>query len=469
MDGESLYKRWFAISSSKIAGTTPNATSSAWTADTSVVPPGYPPPVIREANNLIGGYYLEDGYADIAVLSVPSFSASTLTELNFQDVAVQFLDTAKAAGKSKLIIDLQANGGGVILQGYDLYKQLFPTDISHAAADRFRAFEETHLLGKKFSAVAEALPRVYVSENDPRFDLQNNVVSSVFNYQTNLDVNGRVFSNWGSMFGPYRSNGDGFTALFRWNLTDVLLPYNSGGIYMHGYGNLTNITQPFRAEDIVVVTDGYCASTCSIFSELMRQRGKVRYVSFGGRSKPGPTQAVGGTKGTNTWSWQYIQFVTQYSINNLTASEDEAAALRSTALGNYAHNIVFARAARNTTLGINFSDGIRDGDQSEVPLQFLYEPSDCRILYTKEMTVDATAIWKAVADTAWRGVDNCVAGSLRDGRSKDATKRGRTLHNYAMSERIMNWRRQMRKEHFPLDVFTDVTMAGTTGNAILHP
>ncbi|KAJ8116293.1 hypothetical protein OPT61_g2247 [Boeremia exigua] len=476
-DGKSLYNRWFAVPPSREAGVdlwltsnSTNAMTNATTAATAIIAPGYPPPVIREESNLIGGYFLEDNYSDIAVLSVPSFGSSSSKELNFQDVAMQFLDAARTAGKSKLIIDLQANGGGVILQGYDLYKQLFPTGISHAAGDRFRAFEETHLLGEKFSAVARTLPRVYVSENDSRFDLQNNVVSSVLNHQTNLDANGKRFPNWDAMFGPDSIHGDNFTELYRWDLSDVLIPINSGGIYIHGYGNLTNLTQPFSTENIVVLTDGYCASTCTIFSELMRQRAGVSFISLGGRSKPGITQAVGGSKGTGSWSWQYIQFVTQYTVNNLTTSEDEAAGLRSTALGEYASSTVFSRAATNTGLSINFSDGVRDGDESDIPLQFLYEPADCRILYTKEMTIDMTAIWKAVADTAWAGMDHCVAGNLENNYKKKMTRKEKTASDHDMSKQIKDWRKRMHRDDYPLDVFTNIVeMASMSGDAISYP
>ena len=63
------------------------------------------------------------------------------------------------------------------------------------------------------------------------------------------------------------------------------------------------------------------------------------------------------------------------------------------------------------TLAVNARDGIREGDTTETPLQFRYEPADCRILYTPEMTVDVTAIWKTVADTVWNGKDACIAGN----------------------------------------------------------
>jgi hypothetical protein len=85
------------------------------------------------------------------------------------------------------------------------------------------------------------------------------------------------------------------SAIARWNLSDVLTPLNSGGIYVSGYLKRANITvQPFPAEDIIIIYDGYCASTCTIFSELMRQQAGVRTIALGGRPNKDPMQAVGG-------------------------------------------------------------------------------------------------------------------------------------------------------------------------------
>lgn len=67
----------------------------------------------------------------------------------------------------------------------------------------------------------------------------------------------------------------------------------------------------------------------------------------------------------------------------------------------------------------NSRDGLREGDEDQVPLQFYYEPADCRIYYTPAMSVDQTAAWKTVADAAWGGIDSCVAGSY----SGEARKR----------------------------------------------
>lgn len=55
------------------------------------------------------------------------------------------------------------------------------------------------------------------------------------------------------------------------------------GFAVTGYLNRTNFTQPFAAENILLLYDGYCASTCTIFSEFLRVQGGVRSVTFGGR------------------------------------------------------------------------------------------------------------------------------------------------------------------------------------------
>jgi hypothetical protein len=479
-DGESLYKIWFtgnqpteaeepAPSNSTSATPTPSATSSAAATPTPSIPaPGYPPPVLREAHNLIGGYFLDDEYSDVAVLSVPSFVGIDAQE-EFQSTAADFLAAAKAAGKKRLVIDVSANGGGTILLGYDLYKLLFPNEIDHAAADRYRAFESTEILNQKFSEAAEGIPRVVVPENDTLADVIDNVVSSIFNYRSDVDVDLENFDSWQDKFGPgLQQKGDNFSSLIRWNLSDTLIPLNSGGIYVHGYGPLSNYTQqPFAAEDIVVVTDGYCASTCTIFSELMRQRAGVKYISLGGRAREGITQAVGGVKGTNNFPWGYIQSVAQFTVQNISTPE-EGARLNTTELGEYWSTVPFERASIGNAINVNFRDGIRDGDESNVPLQFVYEPSDCRILYTKQMTVDVTAIWKAVADSTWGGVSHCIAGDL-GGYPTRMTKRELSVSERSLTRRMQAWRGGLKAADYPLDVRTDLRRVNYNGNGIMWP
>lgn len=335
---------------------------------------------------------------------------------------------------------------------------------AYAASDRFRAFESTDLIGQKFSDIAGNYPRTL----DPEYEaISNDVISSLFNYRTDMKPDATNFESWKEKFGPVENYGDTFNTYFRWNLSDVLTPLNSGGIYVHGYGNGTkNTTTPFEAPNVVVVTDGFCASTCTIFSELMRQLAGVEYIAMGGRSKEGITQAIGGIKGTNNYPWSYIQALAQYVIYENTTAEQQAEYLE-TELVDYNSSIPFQRLAPGTAANVNFRDGIRKGDESGTPLQFVYEPADCRIYYTKAMTVDASAIWKAAADSKWNGKNRCAAGSVGGGyppvrriRRQSAEDLAGVLERHVGIEardvaRVLR-RRGVSPTDYPMDVFTDL-------------
>ena len=236
----------------------------------------------------------------------------------------------------------------------------------------------------------------------------DNILATPYNYRSDLDENHQHFKSWPQKFGPHPEGPepDNFTSLQLWDLQDPLTPLNSGGIYVSGYLKRSNITeQPFKAEDIVIVYDGYCASTCTIFSELMRQQGGVKTIALGGRPNKDIIQAVGGVKGTNDFPYSYILYSVElpFKIHHYHTPDY----YNTTALGAYNDLPLL--------LGVNYvvnsRDGIRRNDPSQTPLQFVYEAADCRIYYTPEMAVSQEAAWKTVADTAFRGIDNCVAGS----------------------------------------------------------
>ena len=107
-----------------------------------------------------------------------------------------------------------------------------------------------------------------------------------------------------------------YTTSHRWNLSDVHIEYNSGGINITGYGPLANVPReaPFKPENIVILTDGYCASTCTIFSELMTKQAGVKTVVLGGRTNTEPIQAIGGVKGTNNFQYAFIEAQVEQAI-----------------------------------------------------------------------------------------------------------------------------------------------------------
>lgn len=53
------------------------------------------------------------------------------------------------------------------------------------------------------------------------------------------------------------------------------------------------LSQPYAAEDIIILSDGLCASTCAVFMEMMHHEAGVRTVVAGGVPVDGPMQAAG--------------------------------------------------------------------------------------------------------------------------------------------------------------------------------
>jgi C-terminal processing protease CtpA/Prc len=95
----------------------------------------------------------DPAYSSISVLSVPSFSSLFAEEASSQDTATKFVATAVAVRKTKLVIDVSANGGGVILQSYSLFKSLF-LSLEPYNATRFRAYEVFSIMTETVSAAA---------------------------------------------------------------------------------------------------------------------------------------------------------------------------------------------------------------------------------------------------------------------------------------------------------------------------
>ncbi|PSK56652.1 hypothetical protein B9Z65_6276 [Elsinoe australis] len=439
-----------ASSTTTIAGnstTSATATATSTAASTTIPAPGYPSPVVRQPLNFNSGYFLEgEGFDDVAVLAVNSFVGADNQQVSFKDVNTQFIAAAKAAGKKKLIIDVSANGGGTILLGYDLFAQLFPNILPYGA-NRFRFHEAYDLVGQATSDIAGQFER-RLDQNQTVLDL----LSSTFNYRTDVDVDYENFSSWDDKTSPSPRGplGDNYTDIIRWNVSDVLTPENSGGIYITGYGNgSTPGEQPFAAEDIIVVYDGYCASTCTIFSEFMRRQAGVKTVALGGRANTDIIQAVGGVKGTNSYPWTFILSSLLETYENANASVQES--WKDTAVAKYNQLPLF----RGINYVVNARDGFSNKGDTETPLQFVYEAADCRVLYTPGMVVDQSEVWRTVADSVWNGQSACVAGNVAiNGTGYGKVKRGLAKRNVAQNVDVEGiWRSfTLETENGALDV-----------------
>jgi hypothetical protein len=215
---------------------------------------GFPKAQVISSDGSASGYYLKSAVnSDVGVISLNSFEPNTPAE--FQAVIQTMIAEMRRDGKSKLIVDLQGNGGGIILNGFDAFRQLFPqTQDVMLARQR---------ISPVYSALAEVTTqrfRNFSASTAPRAtdnDLETIAESlSHFNVNFDLNQNRSKFVTPESKFGPVAVNGDQMSNMQQWDWGDPLLTTDriiGADMTVTGYGARTNFTQPFPAENIVMV------------------------------------------------------------------------------------------------------------------------------------------------------------------------------------------------------------------------
>ncbi|KAI1427129.1 hypothetical protein F5Y12DRAFT_200122 [Xylaria sp. FL1777] len=415
VDGPSYFAK-FAPGAQANAKSTPTPTPTPTPSPAAVAGvPGYPAPVIVSSDGVISGYYLDGDFDDTAVLVALSFSPDNPSE--FQQVAQDFFAAAKAAGKKNLVVDVSANGGGYIFSGYDLFRQLFP-DIVQEGLGRWRE-------NPGFKAVSD----VY-SANSANFNpdtAPEDIIyqyESVYNWRYDIDESNKHFTSYADKFGPKTFLGDKFTDVMQWDFNDPLNTINATygfGTDITGYRSRANFTRPFAGpENIVLVLDGYCASTCTLFSQFLVHDAGVKTIAFGGRpSKKGLIQGVGGVKGSQSYGYEDVLANVQEAI----AFTNDSAIIKT--LSAYDTYVI----ERNQVSSLNVKDEIlRSHLKDGLPAQFVAEYSDCRLFWTEATIKDVSEVWKAAATSAFKG-GKCAYGGIdkpaypSESQSKRATLR----------------------------------------------
>ncbi|KAF3009674.1 hypothetical protein E8E13_008237 [Curvularia kusanoi] len=369
-------------------------------------PLSYPEPVISHsaADVPLAGYFVSTSAGEIAVLVVGTFNTEPGEGAQeFQRVAQDFIASAQSRGVTRMVIDVRQNGGGNVISGYDLYKQFFP-DQDPQTQSRWRGHAASELFGENISSF-------------PRMTAVNaNLFVSPFSKAAYTNANGSDFASWSDFYPPIQKNNDKFTSLLKYNLSDPATTSSETlaiGITVTGYNSRSNFTTPpFRPEDLVILTDGICASTCAIFLELMVQQSNIRTIAVGGRPEPGPMVAVGGTKGTLVTPAEFLVSVSAYVVAAFASSRTQQREWLDFVPSEF--GIGYADAS------VNFQDNIRAGKEAAgVPTQFLNDTASCRIFYQPEMYLNVSALWDRTAQVAWGkdgGLDGekCVSGSVTE-------------------------------------------------------
>ncbi|KAI0434491.1 hypothetical protein F5Y09DRAFT_356753 [Xylaria sp. FL1042] len=341
----------------------------------------------------LSGYFLRD--TSIAVLSIPSFDEYGEALNSFQSTIQQFLQSAREAGMTKVVIDVQQNTGGQPLLAIDAFQRFFP-NLQPYSGSRMRAHDAANVMGTTDTDFWDGLDVTDYYYNE--LAANEWVVTDRINAET-----GQNFTSWTEFYGPNTYNGDSFSNVQLYNTSDMLFDYES----TYETANLTipapvaNASPPFAASDILILSDGICDSACALFVELMHHGAGVRTVAAGGLPKDGPMQTPSGSRGARIYdiftlddNINFVQLYLQYydpSNANFLPNRTEA-------------NDLFILGAT-----VNLRDQVRPGQIT--PLQFAYLPADCRIYFTPQTVYNYTNLWQYAANAIWTNTSLCVPGS----------------------------------------------------------
>ncbi len=378
---------------------TPTPSASATPSSWSYAP--FPSnPVVAQPNlgldngGVVSGYFLNDGIT--AVLSIPSFEVTGEAVMSFSTTIGDFIRQTRAAGLTRIIIDLQRNFGGSDILAIDAFKQFFPSIDAFNGA-RLRANDFGDALGNTFTT--------YYTTQQINESFYEALSADVWVAPVYLNADtGANFTSWPEFFGPHPDHGDLFTTVQRDNLSSIIFDQNasddsdtSSGIVIYGYGNRSATSpQPFAADQIILLSDALCSSSCATFVELMHHQGGARTVVAGGRPELGSMQFASGSRGAQTY----------YNVD-LDADIEVAQILNSsiTPLPQDSSDIDFYINYAQ----FNIKDSIRKGEN--FPLQFGYEAADCRIFYTTWTVYNFENLWNYVIDAFFRNPELCINGA----------------------------------------------------------
>lgn len=256
-----------ATSTSATASATATSTTAYGTTAPTLI--GYPYlPVAKDPNNQVAGYFMNGTkYGDTAVLRIPSFAnetalSSTDTALSFVNATRDFFAAARAANKTKLIIDVMGNPGGNTILPNDVFKRLFPS-IEPYGGSRVRAPPAAEIYGATLAAIPDELFTVQASDNLTVQTIKGTAFTSPWNYRGQLTTDLQNFTGWNTgsrPFSPVENNGDKFTAVGRIPGNNSYYDVVIDGFVPYGYAGQPKNPQPFTAENVVLLTDGTCAS-----------------------------------------------------------------------------------------------------------------------------------------------------------------------------------------------------------------
>ncbi|KAG9258152.1 uncharacterized protein F5Z01DRAFT_633151 [Emericellopsis atlantica] len=357
---------------------------------------GHPEPSFLDNNDQPISYNLDH---DTVILHIPVFShifidPSYRTADAMADY-VNIISLALDEGRTKLIIDITGNTGGDAMRAYYLFKLLFPDKVPYTAC-RVRRSKALDMI-------------TYAGQLGNKSEFDHASLLQYLNYPhlATPDLE-EGFADIGAFLGGENAPFSSPYSPFSYSSPAYNGPHRDKVLQLQEIiGRLHGVT-PFDPANILIVGDGNCDSACAKFVDLMVNVAGVKSLVFGGAPHREPMQIIGGTRGGKLMKFPWIELDVSISLSLLGAARGPSDVQESR------DNLPVPLDRLPLKLGngvscINLENVYHRVDE-EVPLQFKYQPADCRLFFTAENILDPATRWTAAKNARW-GDGSCVAGT----------------------------------------------------------
>ncbi|KAF9263255.1 hypothetical protein L218DRAFT_902191 [Marasmius fiardii PR-910] len=301
-------------------------------------------------------YTLNDIYEGIGVLVLGSFSTRNFTL--FQKSLLDGLKELKESGAKQLIVDVSNNGGGYICIAHWLHRIIIgPKSTTEPQAGLDSA--------TRAGPLAQLIVQKIAAGGDPEELLEYNPIQ--WSNASHIKFANRT--DWMKPLDNRKVNGrdDPFSQRL--------------GQECQPFGMEPPEEQLFAPKDVVIISNGRCASSCSLFSVTMSKLEGAKTVVVGGKLDV-PQQYCGTVGGQST---DFSTIDTEIKSIHLKY-----------------HTLAPPDLIANVVQGITWRLGFGLGQHSEEPEEWLDHPADINLPLTAETVNNPMAIWKEVSEVVFR-------------------------------------------------------------------
>ncbi|KAI0752695.1 hypothetical protein C8Q80DRAFT_469989 [Daedaleopsis nitida] len=308
-------------------------------------------PALNGSDDVLKSYILPDGKT--GVIFVGSFEPNDFSQFQI-DVAATMAEFQKA-GLTQLILDLTNNGGGFVCLGHFLHVFLSGSkSLTGFTNPGFQSTNRANPLAQKIVASDIALGLTadlsFYTPDNYAF-LNDTPIPATFNYMT--PSTSRIIN--GQKFTEAQRFGDTCPTSFTVDIPEE--PF-------------------FPPQKIAIVGNGNCASTCAMFSTLMKERHNTKVAMFGG--KPGLQMQYKGMAGNQVLEW----FDLDSEVKTANLKDDPLAPPDLLIDGDFRHN---------WRIAYSFLD-------EATPIEYKSELPDFRFAYTVDTYNNPQKLWTFAAE-----------------------------------------------------------------------